>query len=74
MNVLAFPDFFFSNPNSVLNSVVQQKPKRAPNPKEVAVAFAIAVTAKNETPGNWVARNGEESIFKTLQRILPQVS
>ncbi len=46
---------------------------RIENPRQLSAAFAIAVTSKSDSPHCWVARNGEESIFRTLQRILPQV-
>ena len=46
---------------------------RIENPRGLAAAFSIAVTVKDAASSSWVARNGEESIFRTLQRILPQV-
>ena len=50
--------------------------KHAPieDPKKLAAAFACAVTAHSAKGGDWVARNGEESLFSTLRRILPQAS
>ena len=37
----------------------------------VVVAFGGAVTVPSE--GNWVARNGEFSIFEAFSKIFPQV-
>ena len=42
-------------------------------PRTLAAAFAKAVTARCESPSCWVARNGAESIFRTLERVLPKV-
>jgi hypothetical protein len=60
-----------------LRDSVNQKAKlggaRALNPKMLAAAFAMAVTVRCESPACWVARNGAESIFRTLERILPKV-
>ncbi len=47
--------------------------QRVENPRQLAAAFAISVTARDHAPTSWVARNGEQSIFRTLQRVLPQV-
>ncbi len=46
---------------------------RVENPKLLAAAFALAVTERCDSPDCWVARNGVESIFRTLERILPKV-
>ena len=43
------------------------------NPRELAAYFACSVT-KASTSNHWVAKNGESSLFKTLQRMLPEVS
>ncbi len=43
------------------------------NPKQLALAFAAAVTVHSPSYRDWVARNGEESLFRTLHRILPEV-
>ena len=44
------------------------------NPKEFAATFAHSVTAPSDNNVDWVARNGEESLFRTLQRVIPEVS
>jgi hypothetical protein len=41
--------------------------------RNMAAAFAMAVTVHTEPGCGWLARNGEESIFKTLYRIYPEV-
>jgi hypothetical protein len=43
------------------------------NPKDLAAEFACAVTVYSENQSDWVARNGNESIYRTLRRILPEV-
>jgi hypothetical protein len=43
------------------------------NPKNLAAAFACSVTAASDNHMDWVARNGGESLFQTLSRILPEV-
>ncbi len=43
------------------------------NPKQLAAAFACSVTAPSHNHLDWVARNGGESLFQTLSRILPEV-
>lgn len=43
------------------------------DPKRLAADFAAAVTTQSTRGGDWVARNGEESLFSTLRKILPQV-
>jgi hypothetical protein len=43
------------------------------NPKQLALAFAVAVTVHSPSYRHWVARNGEESLFRTLHQILPEV-
>jgi hypothetical protein len=46
---------------------------RVQNPRELAASFALAVTEET-IPGNGIiAKNGEESLFRTLQLLLPQV-
>ena len=40
---------------------------------ELAVAFANVVTVTSDNTNDWVARNGDESIFSVLQRLLPEV-
>ncbi len=46
---------------------------RIENPRRLAAAFALAVTAQTEVGQGWIARKGNESLFATLRRILPQV-
>ncbi len=43
------------------------------NPKDLAAEFACAVTVYSANQSDWVARNGDESIYQTLRRILPEV-
>ena len=43
------------------------------DPKRLAADFAEAVTTPSSRGGDWVARNGDESLFSTLRRVLPQV-
>ncbi len=44
------------------------------NPIHLAAAFACAVTAPSSNHVDWVARNGEESLFQAINRVLPEVS
>lgn len=41
--------------------------------RNMAAAFAIAVTVQTPPGCGWLARNGDESIFKILYRIYPEV-
>jgi hypothetical protein len=43
------------------------------SPRELATEFAEAVTIFSPKPHAWVARNGKESLFRTLERIIPEV-
>jgi hypothetical protein len=43
------------------------------NPKQLALAFAMSVTATSFSCDDIVARRGEESLFRALHRILPEV-
>ena len=43
------------------------------NVKEFAIAFVISVTVVSDEPGNWIAKNGKDSIFATLREIFPEV-
>jgi hypothetical protein len=43
------------------------------NPKELAADFACTVTEYSSNNTDWVARNGDESLFSTLKIILPEV-
>ena len=42
-------------------------------PIELAVAFSTVVTVQSDNPGDWVARNGDESIFAILSKLLAEV-
>ncbi len=42
--------------------------------KELAAIFANVVTTPSPHADDWVARNGDESLFSVLHRILPSVS
>jgi hypothetical protein len=43
------------------------------NPAEIAVFFADVVTTPSDLPNDWVARNGDISIFSAFQSVLPEV-
>ena len=43
------------------------------NPAEIAVFFADVVTTPSDLPDDWVARNGDLSIFSAFRSVLPQV-
>jgi hypothetical protein len=43
------------------------------NPAKIAVSFANVVTTPSDTPDDWVARNGDKSIFSAFRNILPEV-
>ena len=43
------------------------------NLAEFVVAFANVATAVSEKTDDWVARNGDKSIFSVLRTILPEV-
>ena len=42
------------------------------NPKQLAAMFASMVTVPG-SENDWIARNGDESLFKVLERMLPEV-
>jgi hypothetical protein len=44
------------------------------NPRQLAAKFACSVTIESTSSTHWVAKNGENSLFKTLQRMIPEVS
>ena len=44
------------------------------NPAELAAAFANVVTTPSEMAHDWVARNGDKSIFTAFRIVLPEVS
>jgi hypothetical protein len=53
-----------------------QKLKQVPpieHPRKVAASFAVAVTARVSNGHGWIARLGEQSLFRTLQRLMPRV-
>ena len=43
-------------------------------PSEFAIAFANIATQASENPDDWVARNGNMSIFSALESVFPEVS
>ncbi len=43
------------------------------NPVELAIAFAKVVTQESDNTEDWVARNGDRSIFSALRLVLPEV-
>jgi hypothetical protein len=43
------------------------------NPRQLAVAFANSVTANTANGNGSIARMGEATLFRALQKILPQV-
>ncbi len=43
------------------------------NPKQLAAELACAITVFSENPMDWVARNGKESLFGTVEMIVPGV-
>ena len=74
-----------STQNNCDTSETLQKPmrkfKRNPprkhiiqNPAELAASFAKVVTTPSDMPDDWVARNGDKSIFFALRNVLPEVS
>ncbi len=44
------------------------------NPLEIAVLFANVVTTPSRMPHDWVARNGDKSIFAAFYNVLPEVT
>ena len=44
------------------------------NPRDFSVAFANLATTVSEKADDWVARNGNQSIFSVLLIIMPEVS
>ena len=44
------------------------------NPKLFASDIACAITVFSENPMDWVARNGKESLFGTVEMIVPGIS
>ena len=47
--------------------------ERIDHPEKLGAAFAAAVTIETAPGQGWLARNGEDSVFRTLHRILPKV-
>lgn len=43
------------------------------NSHDLAAVFAQTVTALSGSPHDWVARNGDNSLFSVLNRMLPEV-
>ena len=44
------------------------------NPVHLAAAFACAVTVPTSNHMDWVARNGDESLFHAFNLVLPEVA
>ena len=44
------------------------------DPAELAALFANVVTTPSEMAYDWVARNGDKSIFTAFRMVLPEVS
>ena len=42
-------------------------------PRQLAAVFACSVTTKSADNTHWVAKNGDNSLFKILQRMIPEV-
>ena len=57
----------------VLMSRRSQRTLRINNPAEIAVFFANVVTTPSDMPDDWVARNGNKSIFSAFRSVLPEV-
>jgi hypothetical protein len=43
------------------------------NPRQLAAHFASCVTTESKNSTHWVAKNGDNSLFKILVRMLPDV-
>eukprot|EP00291_Cryptomonas_curvata_P023007 CAMPEP_0172170972 /NCGR_PEP_ID=MMETSP1050-20130122/11626_1 /TAXON_ID=233186 /ORGANISM="Cryptomonas curvata, Strain CCAP979/52" /LENGTH=428 /DNA_ID=CAMNT_0012842337 /DNA_START=180 /DNA_END=1462 /DNA_ORIENTATION=- len=71
MNISAI-DVIFPDPNYCSTQRIKQE-SPIEHPRKVAASFAIAVTARVAVGSGWIARNGEFSLFRTLQRILPRI-
>ena len=41
--------------------------------RELAASFATAVTEQTPVGYGWIAKNGEESLYRIFQQLLPQV-
>ncbi len=66
-----------SQPQRLAGSKCKRKQKRKDsieNPAELAVAFAKVVTVPSDVQDDWVARNGDKSIFSALRNILPELT
>ena len=61
-----------SNAGFVMRPIRPRKPV-IENPKAFSAEFACAVTEASTNQSDWVARNGEESLFSTLERMFPEV-
>ena len=48
--------------------------ERIKHPDKLGAAFAAAVTVETAPGKGWIARNGKESLFRTLHSIMPTVS
>jgi hypothetical protein len=52
---------------------MNEKGGECPNPRELAASFALVVTEPVQIGSSWIAKNGDESLFRTFQSLLPQV-
>ena len=43
------------------------------NPMHLAAEFACAVTAPSSRYVDWVAKNGDESLFQAFKGVMPEV-
>jgi hypothetical protein len=73
------PDIAESEPTDPADLVSQSKRpserkerRITTDPKQLAAEFALAVTVQ-ASEVDWIAKNGEESLFSTLRRIYPEV-
>ena len=68
------PDMSYQTTPTSVNRKMRTKGPIIENPKELAAEFSNAVTEHSSNPMDWVARNGDESLFQTLKKIVPEVS
>jgi hypothetical protein len=59
--------------SGTINLQCQAQPARFENIRGLSSDFALAVTEQTAVADSWIARNGNVSLFRTLQRIVPQV-
>jgi hypothetical protein len=46
---------------------------RLQNPRELVARFALTVTERTPVGISWIAKNGDDSLFRIFQRMVPQV-